>query len=172
MKHNEWFTERVGTDSVNAAAKKSELPQASLFTHLKRGTLPAESVIKISRAYDYNPVQGLVDTGYLAIDEAQGEVKIVNWDDVSDVALCEQILYRTKLADKEGRATVLSEPLNDETTERVLKEAAKEERPTLRAVQTPVRGIPVIEEVDPERFAANETDYDIDAEIEHHLDTP
>lgn len=172
MKHNEWFTERVGDASILGAATKSGLSQATLNRQLKAGTLPAESVIKISRAYGYNPVQGLVDTGYLEIDEAQGEVKIVNWDDVSDVALCEQILYRTKLANAEGRATVLAEPLDDEVTERVLKEAAKEKRPVLKAVQTPVGGIPVIEEADPEKYAALKVDYDIDAEIEHHLDTP
>lgn len=141
MRHTEWFKERVGSDSINAAAGKTGLVQKTLDNQLKRGTLPAESVIKISRAYNYNPVQGLIDTEYLAVDEAQGEVKIVNWADVSDVALCEQILYRTKLADKEGRATVLTEPLNDETANRVLEEAATEPPVILKGVDTPPEGV-------------------------------
>lgn len=94
MEHNEWFNERVGTDSVNAAAKTAGLAQATLDGQLKRGSLPAESVIKIARAYDYNPVQGLVDTGYLDALEAQGKIAIINWEDVTDAELCKELLDR------------------------------------------------------------------------------
>jgi hypothetical protein len=94
MEHNEWFTKRTDGDSINAAATKAEMPQNTLNRQLKAGALPAESVIKISRAYNYNPVQGLVDTGYLDPLEAQGELKIINWSDVTDAELCKELLDR------------------------------------------------------------------------------
>lgn len=114
MKHTKWFEERVAGDSVNAAAGLAGLDQATLNRQLKRGSLPAESVIKISRAYGYSPIQGLVDTGYLNITESRGGVTVINWDSVSDADLLGELLRRT---DSDGvlPSSLWDNPLDDET---------------------------------------------------------
>lgn len=94
MTHNEWFEKRVGGNSVNAAARKSGIVQTTLDGQLKRGSLPAESVIKISRAYGYSPVQGLVDTGYLKAEEARGGVTVTNLEELSDFELLDVLIGR------------------------------------------------------------------------------
>lgn len=113
MKHTDWFYERVGTDSVNAAAGKSGVIQRTLARQLEVGTLPAESVIKISRAYGYSPIQGLVDTGYLNATESRGGVTVINWADVSDADLLGELLRRT---DSDGTlpSSLWDAPLDDE----------------------------------------------------------
>lgn len=64
--------------------------------------------------------------------------------------------------------------LVDRAYRRLIREMGiyQEEDAKVIELYTPVRGIPVITEEEAERHAALQVDYDIDEEIEHHLDTP
>lgn len=113
--HTEWFEEVTSGDSVNLAARKSGIIQKTLAGQLKRGTIPAESVIKLCRAYGKPVVQGLVDTGYLSATEANGGVTVINWGDVKDAELLKELLRRI---DSDGLlpGSIWEAPLDDNTT--------------------------------------------------------
>ena len=123
MTHDDWFQNLTAGDSINAAAKRAVLEQGTLNRQLKRGMIPAESVIALARAYGVNPVQALVDTGYLTKDEATGEVHVINWSELPDTDLLRELLRRA-----EDGSRIL-EPLNEETVEMI--------------VSTPPSGIPL-----------------------------
>jgi hypothetical protein len=61
--HSEWLTESTGT-TVHAVAIKTGVDPSNFANKVKRG-LSAEEVINISYEYGLDPVQALVDTGYL-----------------------------------------------------------------------------------------------------------
>ena len=129
MKHTDWFNARAAADSVNAAAGKADLKQQTLSRHLRDGVLPAESVIKISRAYDYNPIQGLVDTGYLNAVEMGEGVTLVTLRDASDHDLLAEMLRRIDTG--KDLAELWMRPLDDEFVEEIAEGAGK---PRLRIV--------------------------------------
>ncbi len=73
MKHDAWIRSLPGKPSITAAARAAGIQKTTLIRQLDRGTVSAENVIEIARAYDVSPVDALVTTGHLRADE----VKIV-----------------------------------------------------------------------------------------------
>lgn len=114
--HIEWLESVAGGDSPNAVATKAEMYAATLAKQIKRGTLPAETVIKISREYGVNPTQALVDTGYLRPDAAKGKVEINNLGAASDHDLALEMLRRIDSGKSLGE--LWDAPLSDKTLSR------------------------------------------------------
>lgn len=118
MTHREWFKETVGDDSVNVAAKKAGVQQSTLNRQLTRGTIPAESVIMIARVYTGNPIQALVDTGYITTQEAQESLTIIDWHTASEADLTRELLRRV---DTTG---IINQPLDGDGVRRVVDESS------------------------------------------------
>lgn len=127
MKHTEWFERLASGDSVNAAAAKTGIVQTTLNNQIKKGVIPAESVIRLARAYNVPPVQALVDTEYLGPEEAEGDIQIINWDQVTDAQMLDELLRRV---DPDG---LLSRPLNEDTIEEAQRQAAEDGPATITA---------------------------------------
>lgn len=99
-----------------------------------------ESIIKIARAYGYNPVQAAIDLGYITAEEAKGQVVIQNWRTVPDALLLDELLRR---CDDEGVLpdSNFNKPLNSETVMRIIREADEQGvtyDPEKGAAQTPL----------------------------------
>jgi hypothetical protein len=73
MDHKEWL--KVATDgaSFREVGRKIGVSDSVISQQLRRGRLLSETVIAICRAYDQSPIQGLVSTGYLTLDEVDLE---------------------------------------------------------------------------------------------------
>ncbi|WRS30560.1 hypothetical protein U6G28_02420 [Actinomycetaceae bacterium MB13-C1-2] len=112
--HSEWFLDTVGSDTTAAAAKRADLAHNSLGRQLDKDSIPAESVIKLARAYHVNPVQALVDTGYIDAEESRGPITVINWDEVTDAQLLEELLGRANRGSQ-----IMRQPLDSETVEEI-----------------------------------------------------
>lgn len=113
MKASEWITEVIDGDTVNAAASKAGIVTSTLARQLDRGEVSAENLILVSRAYGRNPIEALADCGFLTPDEINTDAPLSVLKRVPDIELSREILRRAKLADEEGRATVLDRPLDE-----------------------------------------------------------
>lgn len=72
--HSEWLTEATGT-TVHAVAIKTGVDPSNFAKKVKRG-LSAEEVITISYEYGLDPVQALVETGYLHREKSDTPAQI------------------------------------------------------------------------------------------------
>lgn len=68
--HKNWYTQLVGDTTERSVAIKAGITTSTLNRQLKAGTLSAENVILIARAYGANPVAALTTTGYITAAEA------------------------------------------------------------------------------------------------------
>lgn len=68
--HNEWFEKLTQNSSGRAAADKADISPATMNRQLARGTLSAETVIALARAYGRPPVRALLETGYIFPEES------------------------------------------------------------------------------------------------------
>ncbi|MBD3689846.1 hypothetical protein H8R18_01155 [Nanchangia anserum] len=91
-----WYRRVADGMTVNAVATAADMTQSTLDRQIKRGNIPAPSVIAIARGLDLNPVSALVECGYLAAEEVAGDVQIIDWTTVSDSELCAEVLRRIK----------------------------------------------------------------------------
>lgn len=124
MTHSEWFENLTGEDTRNTAARKAGMPQNSLGRHIENESIPAESVIKLCRAYHVNPVQGLVDTGYLKPDETGQGVTIIALADATDHEVIAEVLRRIDTG--KNLAELWERPLDDGFVAEVVDIAAFE----------------------------------------------
>lgn len=61
----------VTEDSINAIAQRLGVAQSNLNRQINGKTpMPAETVVKIARAYGVNPIPGLVEQGLISASEA------------------------------------------------------------------------------------------------------
>lgn len=68
--HTNWYEQLVGDATERSVALKSGIITSTLNRQLKAGTLSAENVILIARAYKENPIAALATTGYITAEEA------------------------------------------------------------------------------------------------------
>ncbi|MEH6802660.1 MAG: hypothetical protein V7697_06570 [Rhodococcus erythropolis] len=91
---HQWLEAVVGDDSNRLTAKKSEIEQSSLLKRRKSFRVTADDVIAIARAYGKEPVQALVDTGFLSEVEVKGSNIVSNIAELSDLVLLSEIKRR------------------------------------------------------------------------------
>lgn len=100
MKPDAWIKSLPGNPSITAAARAAGIQKTTLIRQLDRGTVSAENVIEIARAYDVSPVDALVATGHLRADE----VKIVGVELALGYATNHQLLGEVNdRVDPDGR---------------------------------------------------------------------
>lgn len=66
-----WLHSTIGDTPYQTACRKAGLSDSALSNAVRRGSLDVRSVIAISRAYRVNPVQSLIDLGYITEAEAR-----------------------------------------------------------------------------------------------------
>lgn len=115
MEHIEWLDRTLGNDSRRHAASLIGMPTRTFATQVKKGVLPAETVIAVSIAYDIHPVRALVDTGYLDEQWAQAVDPATALRQVSEDDLADEVLRRMKLP---GSHKVFQTPVSDLDAER------------------------------------------------------
>lgn len=72
IKHQKWFRDLVDEATERFAAERAGITTSTLNRQLKAGTLSAENVIALARAFQSCPVKALAQTGYLTIEETTG----------------------------------------------------------------------------------------------------
>lgn len=73
MNFSSWLESLPGSPTPSVAARQSGLASPTLIRHAQQGRSTADNVIVIARAYGVSPVDALVDTGFLRLDEVAGE---------------------------------------------------------------------------------------------------
>ncbi|MGV9184578.1 hypothetical protein [Arcanobacterium canis] len=82
--------------SINSIATGSKIPQATLNRRIKAGTLDAEMVIAISRAYNYDVIEAFLELGILTErDLCSKEIK-ATIRDATDKELADEIMRRMR----------------------------------------------------------------------------
>lgn len=66
-----WFREVTGGDSVNAAAKAAGINQPTLARQINAGTISPENVVAVARAYNADPIEGLIIAGLITEAEVR-----------------------------------------------------------------------------------------------------
>lgn len=125
MSHNEWLAATIRPDSIRAASQRIDLAPTTITRQLQRGGLSPEVVIALCRAYGQNPVDGLVETGFLRPHEAEHAGLTRDLGDATNRQLLDEILNRsdpeaTELFGGEGNVIDLSPrfttpAMNDDT---------------------------------------------------------
>lgn len=77
MEHEAWVDALIGDDTRRTASAKAGMSESTLSRQLARNALSPEMVIALCRTYDRSPIDGLVETGYLAEYEVDGSVASV-----------------------------------------------------------------------------------------------
>lgn len=143
MNTEQWYLQTVGSDTENAVASRSGIGQTTLNRQRKSGKLSPESVVAIARAYDADPIKGLIVLGLITESDVSRHGAEVLLANIPDKVIAQEVWDRMQ----EGRVV---EPDSD----------CAPQRPQLV----------VIDDVDELADAANNVGYDIDAEIEHRFD--
>ena len=129
MNPSEWLSKVGKGSTLNAVATKAGVQPSTLMRQVDRGSLSAEVAITVARAHDYSPVQALVETGHLRVDEVDGQIHIVELGDVSDHDLLAEMLRRIDTG--KDLAELWMRPLDDEFVQEIAEGAGK---PRLRVV--------------------------------------
>ena len=104
-----WYTRTVKDASVNAVATRSGVVQSTLARQIKAGSLTAETVVAVARAYGADVLDALVACGLITKDEVRKHGIRATLRDAVDVELAAEIMRRAR--GREGG--VLHEPLSD-----------------------------------------------------------
>lgn len=94
-----WFRTVTQGDSVNAAAKASGLNQPTLSRQVNASTLSPDSVVAIARAYDADPIEGLIILGLITEEDVKRHGATVILADLTDQMLANEVWDRMQ----EGR---------------------------------------------------------------------
>lgn len=147
----EWFNQLTAGDTQKVAAQKAGVVESTLSRQLSRGTFRPELVIALCRGYNYPPVDGLIETGYLHAHEVGSETPIrVALESATNRQILEELLRRS---DPEARAMFGS-------TENGLVGIAADAEPL------PPRGHPITDSDSSITGTVGRADYDHDALID------
>lgn len=125
MDAKQWL-QQVTDDPLNEIARRSGIPQRTLYNQLDKRTLSAENIIRVAETYGRHPLRALIDTGHInaawaRMPDVEAALRLATDDQLAD-----EILRRLKLASGES---VFDEPV-DQLADRRRKPA---EVPIIRA---------------------------------------
>ena len=69
MDMEQWVRNLPGNPSLTSAARAAGIHKTTLIRQLEKDTLDAGHVIDLCRAHGKSPVDGLVETGYLTVED-------------------------------------------------------------------------------------------------------
>ncbi|WP_407107821.1 helix-turn-helix domain-containing protein [Rhodococcus aetherivorans] len=92
----QWIRQTVGDTSLRKVASEAGISQATLARQIREGTLTAESVVKIARAYGVSVADGLQAIGVLTEDDVLPTSVEKALREASDEQLADEVLRRMK----------------------------------------------------------------------------
>lgn len=95
MENEEWLHDLISPDSIRQASLKVGKAATTITRQLQRGGLSAEMVIALCRAYERQPTQGLIETGFLKPWETEGVAIPYALEQSTNQQLLDEILRRS-----------------------------------------------------------------------------
>lgn len=102
-----WYSRTVGDDSINAAAQKAGIQQATLNRQVGRGELSPEITVAIARAYGADVLDALIDQGLLSADDLRQHGVRAALEAATDEEIAALVLERMR----EGRGETFNAPI-------------------------------------------------------------
>lgn len=99
---SQWVAQTIGSDSWRAVAEKLHTTHSTIQRRLKNHE--ADAVVEIARAYEANPIPGLIAAGTITRADAMAFAGKYTADDLTDVELAQIIVER--LEAHEARASI------------------------------------------------------------------
>ena len=90
----EWYTATTGNDTVNAVATKANVNQPTLARQLKQGRIGHRLIVAIARAYDADPIDGLVASGLITAEDLRKRGVRAMITDLTDRELTDEVWRR------------------------------------------------------------------------------
>ena len=89
-----WYNNTTNGDTTNAVASKARLVGSTLSRQLKADTLAPESVVAIARAYNADPIEGLIIAGPITEDDVRRHGADVLLGSLDDRMLANEVWRR------------------------------------------------------------------------------
>lgn len=97
MDKKTYFAQLTHDAAINEISTKTGLSVSTLWRQYNKGCeFSAESVIIIARAYSENPVEALVEFGYIRADEMANGRTVARLHDASNDELLQELARRLK----------------------------------------------------------------------------
>ena len=93
-KQIEWYRQATGDATVNAVAAKAGLVGSTLSRQIKGDALTPETVVAVARAYDADPIDGLIVLGLITEEEVVRRGAAVVLADLTDRMLADEVYDR------------------------------------------------------------------------------
>lgn len=89
-----WFENTIAGDTPNAAAERAGLVGSTLSRQIKAGVLSPESIVAIARAYDADPIEGLIIAGLITEADVTRHGADVLLETLTDKMLADEVWNR------------------------------------------------------------------------------
>jgi hypothetical protein len=99
----DWLEEKTGASRRQMALKIGQAPST-----FNRNIDTAETIIAVCRAYEINPIDGLIEAGLLKVEEVTAAASKASLAKVSERELLEEVLHRVAQRDD----SELTKPVN------------------------------------------------------------
>ncbi len=113
---DQWIRQTVGDASLRKVAAEAGISQATLARQIREGTLTAESVVKIARAYGVSVADGLQAIGVLTEEDVLPISVEKALQEATDEQLADEVLRRMKAGNE-----IYDRPLSEVGTVHTLK---------------------------------------------------
>ncbi|QOH55217.1 helix-turn-helix domain-containing protein [Rhodococcus rhodochrous] len=113
---DQWVRQTVGDASLRKVAAEAGISQATLARQIREGTLTAESVVKIARAYGVSVADGLQAIGVLTEEDVLPISVEKALQEATDEQLADEVLRRMKAGNE-----IYDRPLSEVGMVRTLK---------------------------------------------------
>lgn len=102
MNFMDWYYKTVGTDTVNAVAKKAEIQQSTLSRQLYNKRITAEIAIAVAHGYKTSPLDALLALGAITEADIDAHFKHLQLSDYTDAEIVDEIARRLETMPDEG----------------------------------------------------------------------
>ncbi|BDB58938.1 MULTISPECIES: hypothetical protein [Rhodococcus] len=112
----QWIRDTVGNTSIRKVATEAGLNHTTLARQIREGTLTAESVVKVARAYGVSVADGLQAIGVLTEEDVLPISVEKALQEATDEQLADEVLRRMKAGNE-----IYDRPLSEVGTVHTLK---------------------------------------------------